>query len=80
MGGLLIAWAAAGGPFWAWLGLVLIATGAWRICPAFALLGIGTYNPGTSVPKAQNSTPGQGTTSPSLGTESLALDHDQDQS
>lgn len=29
----LIAWAIAGGPFWAFLGLYPMATGAWGYCP-----------------------------------------------
>ncbi|HRK07739.1 MAG TPA: DUF2892 domain-containing protein [Pseudobdellovibrionaceae bacterium] len=79
VGGLLIAWAAAGGPFWAWLGLVLLGTGAWRVCPVFALLGIGTYNPGSSAPTSQNSAPGKDLASPSQGAEASALDQGQDQ-
>lgn len=36
------AWATAGGPVWAYLGLVLIATAAWRFCPVYALFRGGT--------------------------------------
>lgn len=39
----LIAWAAFfGGPVWAWIGVVPLATGIFRICPAYSLLGINT--------------------------------------
>lgn len=39
----LIAWAALfGGPVWAWIGLVPLATGAIGMCPLYTLLGINT--------------------------------------
>ena len=39
----LIAWAAMfGGPVWAWIGLVPLATGAVGMCPLYSLLGINT--------------------------------------
>lgn len=39
----LIAWAALfGGPVWAWIGLVPLATGAVGMCPLYSLLGINT--------------------------------------
>lgn len=41
-GSLLIVWAVAGGPWWSYLGLVLIATAAWRFCPLYALFRTGT--------------------------------------
>ena len=41
-GGALVAWAVLGGPVWAWIGVVPIATGAVGICPAYTLLGIDT--------------------------------------
>lgn len=40
LGIVLIAWAVAGGPAWTWVGLVVAATGAWRLCPVFFALGI----------------------------------------
>ncbi len=40
LGMVLIAWAAAGGPTWTWVGLGLAATGAWRLCPLFLMFGI----------------------------------------
>ena len=43
LGILLIAWAVAGGPWWAYFGLVLVATAAWRFCPVYALLRTGTH-------------------------------------
>ncbi len=38
----LIAWAVFGGPVWAWIGIVPLATAAVSFCPAYALLGIRT--------------------------------------
>jgi hypothetical protein len=38
----LIAWALMGGPIWAWLGVVLLATGLIGWCPAYPLLGMNT--------------------------------------
>ena len=39
----LIAWAAFfNGPAWAWVGVLPLATGLSRICPAYSLLGINT--------------------------------------
>ena len=41
VGGLaLIVWALAGGPVWAWIGLVPLATGIFKFCPVYRLLGI----------------------------------------
>ncbi|HRK77399.1 MAG TPA: DUF2892 domain-containing protein [Thiobacillus sp.] len=36
----LIAWALMGGPVWAWIGVLPLATGLFRFCPAYSLLGI----------------------------------------
>jgi hypothetical protein len=38
----LIAWALLGGPGWAWLGLIPLATGVFNFCGLYALLGINT--------------------------------------
>lgn len=38
----LIVWALSGGPMWAWLGVVALATAAVSFCPAYRLLGIRT--------------------------------------
>ena len=38
----LIAWAVAGGPAWAWIGVLPLATGVFRFCPAYRLLGMNT--------------------------------------
>ncbi len=38
----LIAWALTGGPVWAWIGVVPLATGLLGSCPAYWLLGIST--------------------------------------
>lgn len=43
VGGLgLIAWALLGGPVWAWIGVVPLATGAMGLCPLYSVLGIKT--------------------------------------
>ena len=36
----LIVWALAGGPAWAWIGLVPLATGLFKFCPVYRLFGI----------------------------------------
>ena len=38
----LIAWALLGGPVWAWIGVVPLATALINFCPAYALLGMST--------------------------------------
>ena len=38
----LIAWAVLGGPVWAWIGVVPLATGIFKFCPAYTLLGMNT--------------------------------------
>ena len=38
----LVAWAAVGGPVWAWIGIVPLATGAVGFCPVYPLLGLNT--------------------------------------
>ena len=38
----LIAWAILGGPVWAWIGVVPLATGFMGWCPAYTLLGANT--------------------------------------
>lgn len=38
----LVAWAALGGPVWAWIGVVPLATGAVGFCPFYPLLGMNT--------------------------------------
>ncbi|MCB1961446.1 MAG: DUF2892 domain-containing protein [Rhodocyclaceae bacterium] len=38
----LVAWALMGGPVWAWIGIVPIATGLMGWCPAYTLLGMNT--------------------------------------
>ncbi|ODU53544.1 DUF2892 domain-containing protein [Thermomonas sp. XSG] len=42
VGLLLIVWAATGGPVWAWIGVVPLATGLFNFCPLYALLGFNT--------------------------------------
>ena len=39
----LVAWAALlGGPVWAWIGIVPLATGTIGFCPAYPILGMNT--------------------------------------
>lgn len=38
----LIAWAVLGGPVWAWIGVVPLATALFRFCPAYRVFGIST--------------------------------------
>lgn len=40
LGLALIVWALMGGPLWAWIGVVPLATGLFNFCPLYALLGI----------------------------------------
>jgi len=42
VGAVLIIWGVAGGPWWAYFGLVLVGTGAWRFCAIYALFRTGT--------------------------------------
>ena len=38
----LIAWALLGGPVWAWIGVVPLATAAIGFCPLYPILGMST--------------------------------------
>ncbi|MDO8347723.1 MAG: DUF2892 domain-containing protein [Rugosibacter sp.] len=38
----LIGWAFAGGPVWAWIGIVPLATALINFCPLYTLIGINT--------------------------------------
>jgi hypothetical protein len=38
----LVAWALMGGPVWAWVGVVFLATGLIGWCPVYPLLGMST--------------------------------------
>ena len=38
----LLAWAVFGGPVWAWIGIVPLATGLLGWCPAYTLVGMNT--------------------------------------
>ena len=42
LGVALIAWAATGGPVWAWIGVVPLATALINFCPLYRLVGINT--------------------------------------
>lgn len=39
LGCSLIAWAIAGGPLWAYLGVYILASGAWGYCALYSLVG-----------------------------------------
>ena len=41
-GAALIGWALLGGPVWAWIGIIPLATGLVKFCPLYALLGVKT--------------------------------------
>jgi hypothetical protein len=42
VGVALIVWAVLGGPLWAWIGVLPLATGLLGWCPAYSMLGIKT--------------------------------------
>ena len=42
LGVLLIGWALADGPVWAWVGVVPLVTGLFNFCPLYGLLGVNT--------------------------------------
>lgn len=42
LGAALILWAVLGGPVWAWIGIVPLATGLIRFCPLYTILGMST--------------------------------------
>lgn len=42
VGAALVGWALMGGPVWAWIGVLPLATGILGICPAYSLLGFTT--------------------------------------
>ena len=43
VGAALILWAALlGGPVWAWIGVVPLATGLVKLCPVYPILGMNT--------------------------------------
>ena len=42
LGIALILWAIMGGPVWAWIGVVPLATGLIKFCPLYTVLGMST--------------------------------------
>jgi hypothetical protein len=42
VGAALILWAILGGPVWAWIGVVALATGLIKFCPLYPILGMST--------------------------------------
>jgi len=46
VGAALILWAAVlGGPVWAWIGVVPLATGVIKFCPIYPILGMNSCGP-----------------------------------
>lgn len=45
VGVLLLTWAIAGGPWWAYFGLAILATAAFRFCPLYSFFRTGTVRP-----------------------------------
>jgi len=41
-GAALIGWAVMGGPVWAWVGIIPLATGLVKFCPFYPLFGVST--------------------------------------
>ena len=41
-GATLIGWAVMGGPVWAWVGVIPLATGLVKFCPFYPILGVST--------------------------------------
>ena len=44
MGTILATWAVAGGPWWSFVGVYLILSSAWGLCPIYGILKIRTYH------------------------------------
>jgi hypothetical protein len=42
VGAGLVAWALMGGPVWAWIGVIPLATAALGLCPLYSVLGLST--------------------------------------
>jgi hypothetical protein len=42
VGVLLTAFAIAGGPFWAYIGIIFLMTSAWGFCPVYAFFKVRT--------------------------------------
>jgi hypothetical protein len=47
----LVGWAAMGGPVWAWIGVVPLATGAIGWCPPYAIFGFSTASAALPSPR-----------------------------
>ena len=46
LGLALLAWAVTGGPVWAWIGVIPLATGLFKFCPLYTLMGFNTCRSG----------------------------------
>lgn len=44
LGVFMVAWAVAGGPWWAYLGLYALASGAWGYCAIYSLFNYQPFN------------------------------------
>lgn len=42
LGLALIAWALTGGPVWAWIGVIALATGVFKFCLLYTVIGVNT--------------------------------------
>ncbi|MDR2239088.1 MAG: DUF2892 domain-containing protein [Zoogloeaceae bacterium] len=42
VGAALIIWALTGGPMWAWIGIIPLATGLMGWCPLYRIVGLNT--------------------------------------
>ena len=51
LGLAMIAWALSGGPQWAWLGVVPLATGLFKFCALYTLIGVNTC-PAATAPRS----------------------------
>lgn len=49
LGTIFLAWAIAGGPWWSFFGLYLLASGSAKICLFYILLGLGPKPKSTSL-------------------------------
>lgn len=45
LGFLLTCWAAAGGPWWGWIGVYLIMSASWGFCVLYAYFHLRTASP-----------------------------------
>ena len=46
LGVLLLTWAVAGGPIWAYLGVLSLGTASWGLCPLYSIFKFSTRQDG----------------------------------